>query len=704
MTRKEEKKLREKKEREKEKERKREREYNLLTKEEKETLAKNKALGEKLQSETVNRRKYLKEMSISELENEKRLAQNAFNRTKARFERGLKNNEKMIMDFDLNFEPTTEYYRAFLEMDIRRDFLDEVKDALRNAKLNTPEMKAAIEARSKRSEEVHKKVENRIIMAGESVNFDNKYLEEIIAFSYEELVNSLQKKYGEVLLDYDKGQEYPPIMEVGNRFIHHVDENIIADLSKELAKKVFPQFQKKERLVYCNLLEHIVLHILIAGEDPKHTLGLGGLINHDMLWALEIKKTLSEKDFNVLLKILYMKTNSLDTTKSFEIFDKQGKISSFTSYYNFLLKYEGSKFSYYNPYSTQEQLNVYNDIISKFDKGLTEVSKENILPYIKNSLLAIKATNERYFIFRSESDFIIILSAKGKQVYYWQGGLRRKTTMNFNEMEIVMKEATKNLINIVNIFDKMLKPISEYCKLLGFDGYIHGTIIDLDDVTHIRIGRDGVLIPYITTEKTDRVIFKNLPELILEKYGKEKYSLIENSKTSLALISGVGFEHNLPLGNNNDENFYDKNIEVYEAQCTAETKLFRIDPMKFYKPSDDKKLITDGDSDKIAITDNAEKLLSELEKELKMNRNNFGDKTILYTYYAFDGEYEEYSMTVKYFLYNFSIIKNANKIMEKWLEERSQKGYVDHLMEFLIQDYCPTIEIYGGDPIFSEEE
>ena len=102
------------------------------------------------------------------------------------------------------------------------------------------------------------------------------------------------------------------------------------------------------------------------------------------------------------------------------------------------------------------------------------------------------------------------------------------------------------------------------------------------------------------------------------------------------------------------------------------------------------------------IDDNAEKLLSELEKELKMNRNNFGDKTIFYTYYTFESEYETYPMTVKYFLHNFSIIENANEIMGKWLEERSQKRYANHLMEFLIEDYCPTIENYGGDPIFNE--
>lgn len=53
--------------------------------------------------------------------------------------------------------------------------------------------------------------------------------------------------------------------------IHHIDENKVANLSslekikndKEAQKF---EHQKQERLVYCDLLEHIILHALIAKE------------------------------------------------------------------------------------------------------------------------------------------------------------------------------------------------------------------------------------------------------------------------------------------------------------------------------------------------------------------------------------------------------------------------------------------------------
>ena len=61
-------------------------------------------------------------------------------------------------------------------------------------------------------------------------------------------------------------------------------------------------------------------------------------------------------------------------------------------------------------------------------------------------------------------------------------------------------------------------------------------------------------------------------------------------------------------------------------------------------------------------------------------------------------------MTFEYFLHNFSIIENADEIMKIWLEEKSHGRYVNNLTNFLIDDYCPPHENFGGDPIFYESK
>lgn len=102
--------------------------------------------------------------------------------------------------------------------------------------------------------------------------------------------------------------------------------------------------------------------------------------------------------------------------------------------------------------------------------------------------------------------------------------------------------------------------------------------------------------------------------------------------------------------------------------------------------------------------DNVEKLLSELELELKINRKDFGRLPVTYYYYAFEGEFKPYNMTFKYFLHNFSIIEKADEIMNLWLEEKNHGRYINNLINFLDERYCPSREILGGDPIFYESK
>lgn len=62
--------------------------------------------------------------------------------------------------------------------------------------------------------------------------------------------------------------------------MHHIDENKVSNLSslnkikKDSEARKF-EHQKKERLVYCDLLEHIILHALIA-EETNNNFGYGG--------------------------------------------------------------------------------------------------------------------------------------------------------------------------------------------------------------------------------------------------------------------------------------------------------------------------------------------------------------------------------------------------------------------------------------------
>lgn len=99
----------------------------------------------------------------------------------------------------------------------------------------------------------------------------NEILKEM-DMDYETLVGYLKAKYGVAKYDYfinttckTKNSKVTRTKE--GLFCHHIDEDKGCDLGERHSAAMQPyEYQKAERLVYCNYLEHLLLHIRI-GKD-----------------------------------------------------------------------------------------------------------------------------------------------------------------------------------------------------------------------------------------------------------------------------------------------------------------------------------------------------------------------------------------------------------------------------------------------------
>ena len=100
-----------------------------------------------------------------------------------------------------------------------------------------------------------------------------------MSMNYQELVEHLLKKYGKAKYDYYLTTECRTRNKKLSRtaeglFCHHIDEDKYYFLSDPNFARSAPfECQKAERLVYCNHIEHLLLHIQI-GKDlywEKHT-------------------------------------------------------------------------------------------------------------------------------------------------------------------------------------------------------------------------------------------------------------------------------------------------------------------------------------------------------------------------------------------------------------------------------------------------
>ena len=102
-------------------------------------------------------------------------------------------------------------------------------------------------------------------------------------FTYLEYCNYLQNKYGIGLADYmTKGYNPNKKCKRTNEglVVHHKKEDCAILLSKKEVAQHYPfEWQEKENLVYCDYLEHLLLHVLICKYTPKdkQNLGIGGV-------------------------------------------------------------------------------------------------------------------------------------------------------------------------------------------------------------------------------------------------------------------------------------------------------------------------------------------------------------------------------------------------------------------------------------------
>ena len=119
---------------------------------------------------------------------------------------------------------------------------------------------------------------------------DSVEVKKQLKMTYDELVQYLLEKYGAAKYDYFSTEscksKNPKVTRTSEGlFCHHMDENIVIALSNDKLAPHLPfEFQKADRLVYCNVLEHLMLHIKIVEEstsknaDAIQLQGIGGVV------------------------------------------------------------------------------------------------------------------------------------------------------------------------------------------------------------------------------------------------------------------------------------------------------------------------------------------------------------------------------------------------------------------------------------------
>ncbi len=115
-------------------------------------------------------------------------------------------------------------------------------------------------------------------------------IQTLLNMNYDDCCNFLKNKYGIINGSYFATNTFKSINSKIKRskdglYIHHIDEDKAIMLStKKFALNNPYSYQQGDRLVYCNLLEHLVLHIKIfqfphKDKNKNESVGVGGICN-----------------------------------------------------------------------------------------------------------------------------------------------------------------------------------------------------------------------------------------------------------------------------------------------------------------------------------------------------------------------------------------------------------------------------------------
>lgn len=182
---------------------------------------------------------------------------------------------------------------------------------------------------------------------------DYKEYQDLLLKNYDEAVDFLLQKYGSAQDDYFKEKSYKRFMNKeiksigkGNisrtsegLYCHHIDENIMLKISDPAFVRQYNipfEYQKKERLVYCDLIEHSILHVLIAKETSSK-FGYFGLIAYLMptidFWYLREMIPYREWEKNCYKKSFLVPQEAFDILNTMHNMIGENYYESLSGYY-----------------------------------------------------------------------------------------------------------------------------------------------------------------------------------------------------------------------------------------------------------------------------------------------------------------------------------------------------------------------------------
>ena len=158
------------------------------------------------------------------------------------------------------------------------------------------------------------------------------------------------------------------------------------------------------------------------------------------------------------------------------------------------------------------------DWFADYKDGIYEITESDYKKFYRGirELLNFNREYDKLFMIKRDKTYMFFMKTLKGTLLILNGGSIKKTGNHSLEYyyDNLIKYSTSVRL-FLSSYNKFQKQVSKEVKMMGGNGNIHGSIIDIDFYNHLYLNPlDGSITPYFADSMVDKYVYNNLPSLL----------------------------------------------------------------------------------------------------------------------------------------------------------------------------------------------
>lgn len=225
------------------------------------------------------------------------------------------------------------------------------------------------------------------------------------------------------------------------------------------------------------------------------------------------------------------------------------------------------------------------NIFSNYTNGIHEITREQYVLFYNGIGEHSSINRDFYKLFLLKNGLTMMFLMQKKEngpFFIMNGGQIKKTNgENFEYYYSKMNNYAQSVKLFLKDYSNYQKRIANEIKKMGGFGTIHGAIIDINMFCHIYLNPlDGSIIPYWASSMTNKIVYKNIPSLLMDRRVPLVYEnyikLVENNENKNNLVILKDSEINLDVVFVPETDMYRISRLIKGLQYTTDFDIIRL--------------------------------------------------------------------------------------------------------------------------------